>query len=1009
MVKGSGLLKKQDKYRETKALAIKFGVVPPNYRNSTLADLEFFISQINPLNIRYLDIGNGMLKCYLNNFNTNTSNKLKIFNSIKQVLDDSKLKKSMTNNSDFQVKLQMSYEVSKQTMYKSKNFNSYSFSSFNTFKTDYKAWTELNQGQGENYTSMINQIIITLIRENSGGCNKQTVICSKGLLQYQYPQARDNNCFFSIVSDYLSIPQQRIMKEVYNQVRSEFNIEPNQPITISKALEIFDYYKIDLKDSIKILECETNTFHYSTKGNMDSKEIKLENGHYSAFVGIKEAKPKSKCPTCLHEVLTSNLAKHKCNPNNVSYVNSKIQKKGRSLICNIKDEISSTIDRVIHYDIETYRKKINTDSETDSLDTSVYRTNDNVIETHEPYIVGYDLNDGNGYKTIEGDNCMNKFVCVLIDYTTSKSQKVKYFVNAYNGANFDHYFIWKEFKTMNIKPDKFAISNGSLVMFEYKNFKCIDLCKHLQGSLSQNLKSFNCSIAKGEFNHDLAKRWEDMSPIMKEEIKIYLQADVNGLKELYEKVNETIFDKYKLNLSSYISTSSLTYTLWKQNINRKHFIQLPNISQEEGFRQSVRGGRTYLSKKRFISNEYNDVISGIKKFEDINDYVVDCDVVSLYPTAMAKYEYPTGECFKYDVSKPKVKGVMGIYKIKYETNKNCQHSIGGRRECGALKWDLQNENDGAWHTSVDIEDMISNGYKVEYLEGWYWTQKEFIFQNYVEDLFKKKEQSAKGSVEYSLAKLFMNALYGKTIQRPIYSKSEIIKSNSHYWKFRNENHIKEIHELGKDIIIIGEPRNDDKMEKCISKPTHLGAFILAYSRRIMVNYMKEANPFFNSQDISNRINNDFYYTDTDSLQMHIKNAKLMTNFGGKKLGCIDDDLGGAKIIRGLWIAPKLYMLEYINNKNEIHHHFRGKGLTNNSLTVAVFEKLDAGGNFTDTRKFQMKKINIKRNGSQVDVPQFSIIHYDSNNINHKSRLTRTVNEVKWNGRHFIDDCNSIPF
>jgi hypothetical protein len=199
------------------------------------------------------------------------------------------------------------------------------------------------------------------------------------------------------------------------------------------------------------------------------------------------------------------------------------------------------------------------------------------------------------------------------------------------------------------------------------------------------------------------------------------------------------------------------------------------------------------------------------------------------------------------------------------------------------------------------------------------------------------------------------------------------------------------------------------MEKCISKPTHLGAFILAYSRRIMVQFMKQSNPFFSSSDEQKRIENDFYYTDTDSLQIHIKNAKLMDGFGGKKLGCISDDLGGAKIIRGLWIAPKLYMLEYINSKNEIHYHFRGKGLTNNSLTVDVFEKLDAGQTFTDTRKFQMKKINIKRNGKQEDVPQFSIIHYDGSNSTHKSRLTRTVNDVKWFGRRFIDDCNSIPY
>lgn len=997
MPRGSGLIKRIEKYREAKALAVELNAPLPNYRNSTYDDLVNFIDSINPLDIRFLEIGDGIYKTYLNRFNTPTSAMFKVFNSIKKVLDKSRIVNSMTNNSDFHIKLLLRYVAAGETVFISKTFNTYLFKNFDDFKLAYTAWLELNRGQAENYTNTIDQIIIKTIRENSGGCKDKDTIQCKGLLQYQHKRSRDNNCFFNCVSEYLKINQQSKMKEIYNNIRSRFNIQSNLSIPISKAIEIFDTYKIDSKDSIKILESETNKFHYSKNGNIKSKELKLEKGHYSIYVGDKEIKPKTKCTKCLKEILTINFDKHKCNETNLSFINSKILKNGRSLICSVKDETISTINKVIHYDIETYRLGISGDNDSD-----------NITEIHEPYIIGFDLNDGSGYRTFEGDNCMNKFVSLLIEYTSLNSSKT-FYINAYNGCNFDHYFIWKEFKAMGIKPDKFAISNGSLVMFEYNNFKCIDLCKHLQGSLSQNLKSFNCSIAKGEFNHDLAVRWEDMSELMRQQIKTYLEADVKGLKELYEKVNETIFDKYKLNLSSYISTSSLTYTLWKQSINKKYFIQLPNLDQEKGFRESVRGGRTYLSKKRFISSQYNDIINGTKKFDELDDYVVDCDVVSLYPTAMAKYEYPTGECYKYDINKPTEKGVMGIFKIKYETNKNCQHSIGGRRENESLKWDLKDEINGAWYSSVDIDDMLNNGYNVEYLEGWYWTKKEYIFKDYIEDLFKKKEQSAKGSVEYSLAKLFMNALYGKTIQRPIYSKNEIVKSNSHYWKFRNDNYIKEIHELGTDIVLIGEPRNVIKLEKCISKPTHLGSFILAYSRRIMLNYMKEANPYFNSQDVSNRVKNDFYYTDTDSLQMHINNARLMSNFGGKKLGCIDDDLGGGKIIRGLWIAPKLYMLEYLNNKNEIHYHFRGKGLTNDSLTVDVFEKLDSGKTFTDTRKFQMKKINIKRNSTQEDIPQFSIIHYNSTNINHKSRLTRTVNETKWAGREFINANDSVPY
>ena len=140
----------------------------------------------------------------------------------------------------------------------------------------------------------------------------------------------------------------------------------------------------------------------------------------------------------------------------------------------------------------------------------------------------------------------------------------------------------------------------------------------------------------------------------------------------------------------------------------------------------------------------------------------------------------------------------------------------------------------------------------------------------------------------------------------------------------------------------------------------------------------KSNPYFNSTDIEKRIGNDFYYTDTDSLHIHSKNANLK-RLGDKELGGIDNDLGeGSKVIRGLWIAPKLYMLEYIkkgDKENKIHYHFRGKGLNKVNLTVEAFEKMDEGGNLTSIRDFQMKKIHIKRNSKQQHIDQFSIVHY----------------------------------
>jgi len=832
--------------------------------------------------------------------------------------------------------------------------------------------------------------------------------------------------------------------------------------------------------------------------------------------------PFKKCEDCLKKYRKT----HTCNIKKVSYAEAILKKKGRVLLSNSKHDEYNNHNDIIHYDLET-------------VPTGPYNI-------HIPYIVGY--NEGNEFKTFRGDSCMKDFVDFLIskndkgikemedrlklnkpyialckekekenekkkkiiienvkskEYTDiqntikilskkitsikmAERKKIKpCYLNAFNGANFDHYFIFKEFIKRGLKPSNQIINNGSVIKFEYGAIKMLDLCKHVSGSLKQNLKSFNCKILKGDFDHKKASRWEVMSEELRDKCVKYLHSDVMGLKELYEKVNTVIFDRHQINITKYISTSSLSFNLWKQwysdlqqesiddkNTQRLDFIKLPTLDQEKAFRQSIRGGRTYKSKHRFKSEQFDGYIEGKTSFDEIEDYLIDADVVSLYPTAMADFEYPIGDCERLPQFIPdesgtnntpfdsqfvsgdqkQTRGKMGIYEIEYKANKNLMHSIGGRRsEDGGLKWDLK-DGEG-WYTSIDIEDMKANGYEITIKDGYYWTKTAMVFRDFIKDLFKNKENAVKGSVQYALAKLFMNALYGKMIQRPIYSNSQIISTNSEYWKFWGKNNITGVEKLDELWMLTGVSKELKLQERCITKPTHLGAFVLAYSRRIMMGYIKEANPYFDSMNMTKKIENDFYYTDTDSLQMHVKNARLMQNLGNKQLGGITDDLGdGCKIIRGIWIAPKLYMLEFTTEsawitgnllrdsdelevidkhtytKSDISHlgkgvhiqfvdtpngplkryfHFRGKGLNKGSLTIKSFEDMDSGKSLTNVRDFQMKKIHITRNSKQQSIPQFSIVHYSSDNAEDKQRLTKVVNSTAWAGRLFRGN-DSLP-
>ena len=73
----------------------------------------------------------------------------------------------------------------------------------------------------------------------------------------------------------------------------------------------------------------------------------------------------------------------------------------------------------------------------------------------------------------------------------------------------------------------------------------------------------------------------------------------------------------------------------------KNPIFLQTAEQEKFFRESIYGGRTYKYKHTFVSKQRDDYVDGNLSFEDIDDYLIDADVNSLYPAA-TKNEFPVG-------------------------------------------------------------------------------------------------------------------------------------------------------------------------------------------------------------------------------------------------------------------------------------------------------------------------------------------------------------------------------
>ena len=746
------------------------------------------------------------------------------------------------------------------------------------------------------------------------------------------------------------------------------------------ALKIFKSYEQNRHGleiwSNDIMVCEL-------QGPEEPLRLWLEDDHYSILT-LKEVKIEQCCDQCGRKFKNH----HTCNTNMIVY--RQIKNVKRCVINDLKRdkfnfECANEEVVVVYYDIETHTR-----AEVDGT------------KIHTPYILGFVDSKNNQFQYFTGADCMEKFIDHLFTF-----ENTKVYINAFNGARFDQY----EFvKTLNKRPDcelnKLVMNNGAILKATVRNIECFDISKHITGSLRQNLIELGCSTQKGEFDYSLGDDWEKMSLEGQQSCIKYLEGDVMGLKELSERLNKSCFENFKVNLYKYMSTSQLTYAVWVNHTYKenKFSIYLQNGEQESFFRESIFGGRTYKYKHSFTSSQRDAFLIGEISFEDVDDYLIDADVNSLYPAAM-KEEFPIGEPIKVEVEEfnnfIRLNGkcpYMGIFRVEYVTNKNLIDSVLPRREKGRLIWDLHDSN--GVYNSVDIDNALKLGYTIKIIEGYYWEKTSKVFCNYINFLYEFKKQAAKGTAQFTLAKLMMNGLYGKTIQRPNLDENVKIRLHEEFIKY----HIKyggvamKSFSGGSYYLTY---QDADNLEKKITKPVYLGSFILGYSRRIMLEYLQKTNPYFNSTDLEQQLKHSPYYTDTDSIQIHQRNIRAITL--NKEIGGISDDLGhNCKILHGGWIAPKLYFLEYVEKKGdsvEIKYHLRGKGVPKSQLTVEIFKEMMLGNSIQIEMNRNFKRIHVNRNSNQTNVENFSILKLDS--------IIKEINTSPWQGRNFYDN-GSVP-
>ena len=982
----------------------------PNFKSSKyiIKDLDIGFLTENGRNIVSIELSKLRRKASIN-YNPNSSSYILTFYGIKitEQLDIDGNKKIIT--SDFRLNIS-----DKKLKAVNKDFEEY-----------WEDWVQNNTVAGSLTDVIINRIELRIIGTNqnvgsTGGHYKSITI--DGLRIKDFESKGINNCFFWVIEDWVKQKYNRksLTTKLCNNIREEFNLEKDSKISGDNCIKIC---KVLFNKNIYIINRYDRDITESINSEDYDRTLFIMNNHIYLYEGEYKS---NYCELCK----TTYIHKHnkKSCERRVCFLNKK-----RLVLANKRLVSKDNKEKlVLHYDIETHT--------------------DNERHEHVPYIVGFTHYDFIKkkwiYGTFEGNDCMEVF------YNYIRNCPKIIYLNAYNGNRFDAFYLAKlSLNDDDNNKSEICINAGSILKLTipklieakkvtkkikckpyilldewvspeefhdrkkqaeyikteeyitYPNLTTFDLCRHLDGSLKDNLEGNNCKVSKGDIDHNISTYWENTEPERREEVKQYLECDVLGLRELYEKFNNNSFKDYGVNLCDYLTGSQLCYDLWRTLFLDDEIVELPNSEMDTYFRKSIYGGRCYPNKKSFISKSYKDIIDGKIPFEDVKDYLIDGDIVSLYPYVMT-FEYPVGHHIK---TKSYQKNKMGIYRCEFITNKKLLIPPIPRRDKKGLIWDLE---DGEGHyTSIDIERSESVGYKFKIIDGVYWEKKAPIYKKYMETFYEKKKQAKKGTPAYSTAKRNLNALYGKQIQRPIYTNQKTVRTRKELLNIMIKNRITDVLEItSKNWLISFEPIIIEDSDKKVNKPTHQGSFILAYSRNVMWNQFVASEGLYDMKNL-------FFYTDTDSIQLHVDACEKLKF--GENMGDISNDLGDdCKIIKGIWVQPKLYMLEYITKDMKVHRHYRGAGVPMEQLEEGVYNDLLAGKKRRFSPDFQIKKnlLNHKNrrynNGiiENTNVDLFSLYHYKNSDIDCDGKLVleKILGTEAWSGRNFHSNNISYP-
>jgi hypothetical protein len=496
----------------------------------------------------------------------------------------------------------------------------------------------------------------------------------------------------------------------------------------------------------------------------------------------------------------------------------------------------------------------------------------------------------------------------------------KHRVYLHNFSNFDAIFLIDILASLTDKKLNPVIKDGRFIEFPFKFNKNIiyfrDSLQILPMSLSQLADSFEIEKKKGFFPHNflkdknislnyngnipdfkyfnnyginieeyikeikpfkektkLFKRKGGLTPddyniliksktnwnLREESIK-YCENDVIVLYNIIKKFSMKIFELFRVDIIKYPTLASLAFGIYRSNFYRKdELIPIITGSMYDNMKNAYTGGSVDVYKP----HGYN---------------IYSYDVNSLYPTQMANYDMPVGSptYFEGDINlREEIKNPFGIFEVEVTSPDNLNYPIlqlrfktkNGIKTISPLgKWK-------SWYFSEELYNAIKYGYKFNIIRGYIFERKN-IFKKYVNCLYDIKKKSDKDSVNYLIAKLLLNSLYGRFGMSPLLENHLIVSPHITEKMINSDNiivkNVVNLKKSGKELITFFDDKITNNNRR-INVSIPISIAVTAYGRIFMSIFKMK----FLEKDIK------LYYSDTDCV--HI-DKELDNKFLGDNLG-----------------------------------------------------------------------------------------------------------------------------